>query len=99
MNPYEILGLTSSASTDEVKRAYRKLARQYHPDLHPGDEAASKKMNEINEAYDRIMNPSKYAAEDARRARADAQQQYTNAARHNTGYGTYSGAGQNGHYG
>ena len=71
MDAYKILGLDASASTDEVKKAYRKLARENHPDLHPGDEAAAKRMNEINEAYDRIMNPDKYAAEDARRAAAD----------------------------
>ena len=72
MDPYKILGLDPSASTDEVKKAYRKLARENHPDLNPGDEAAAKRMNDINEAYDRIMNPDKYAAEDARRAAADA---------------------------
>ena len=71
MDAYKILGLESTASTDEVKKAYRKLARENHPDLHPGDEAAAKRMNEINEAYDRIMNPDKYASEDARRAAAD----------------------------
>lgn len=72
MDPYKILGLEQGASIDEVKKAYRKLARENHPDLHPGDEAAAKRMNEINEAYDRITNPDKYAAEDARRAAADA---------------------------
>lgn len=72
MDPYKILGVERTASNDEVKRAYRKLARENHPDLHPGDQAAAKRMNEINEAYDRIMNPDKYAAEDARRAAADA---------------------------
>lgn len=71
MDPYKILGLDSSASAEEVKRAYRKKARENHPDLNPGDEQAAKRMNEVNEAYDRIMNPDKYAAEDARRAAAD----------------------------
>ena len=72
MDAYKILGLEPTASQDEVKKAYRKLARENHPDLHPGDAAAAKRMNEINEAYDRIMNPDKYAAEDARRAAADS---------------------------
>lgn len=72
MDPYKILGLESNASMDEVKRAYRKAARENHPDLNPGDAAAAKRMNEINEAYDRICNPDKYAAEDARRAAADS---------------------------
>ena len=72
MNPYEILGVPETASQDEVKRAYRKKARENHPDLNPGDANAAKRMNQINEAYDRIMNPDKYATEDARRAAADA---------------------------
>lgn len=72
MDPYKILGLESGASMDEVKRAYRKKARENHPDLNPGDAQAAKRMNEINEAYDRITNPDKYAAEDARRAAADS---------------------------
>ena len=59
-DPYQVLGVSRNASEDEIKRAYRKLAMQYHPDLNPGDEAAAKKMNEINEAYDRIRNPQNY---------------------------------------
>ena len=67
-SPYEVLGVSEGASQDEVKKAYRKLARKYHPDLNPGDAEAARKMVEINEAYQRIMNPSKFAREDARRA-------------------------------
>lgn len=48
---YNTLGLNKSASADEIKSAYRKLAKQYHPDLHPGDNAAAEKFKEINEAY------------------------------------------------
>lgn len=66
-NPYEILGVSRDASMDEVKKAYRKKARENHPDLNPGDTAAEERMNKINEAYDRITNPEKYAASDARK--------------------------------
>lgn len=53
-DPYEVLGVPHGASEEEVTKAYRKLAKQYHPDLNPGDEAAAQKMSEINDAYDRI---------------------------------------------
>ena len=43
-NYYEILGVSKTASADEIKSAYRKLAKQYHPDLHPGDAAAAEKI-------------------------------------------------------
>ncbi len=55
-NPYEILGLSYGATDEEVTKAYRKLVKKYHPDLHPGDEEAARKMREINEAYDQIKN-------------------------------------------
>ena len=58
-DPYKVLGVPPDASDEEVKRAYRRLAKQYHPDMNPGDEAAARKMNEINAAYDQIKNPEK----------------------------------------
>ena len=61
-DPYEVLGVSHGASEDEIKQAYRRLAKQYHPDLHPGDAACAKKMNEINEAYDLLKNPQAYQA-------------------------------------
>ena len=59
-DPYKVLGVSPDASDEEIKRAYRKLAKQYHPDLNPGDEVAAKKMQQINAAYDQIKNPEKY---------------------------------------
>ena len=58
-DPYRVLGLQPGASDDEVKRAYRQLAKKYHPDMNPGDPHAAKMMNDINAAYDQIKNPPK----------------------------------------
>lgn len=59
-DPYTVLGVSRDASEEDIKKAYRKLAKKYHPDLNPGDEEAAKKMKEINAAYDQIQNPSAY---------------------------------------
>lgn len=74
-DPYQVLGLSRSASDEEVKSAYRKLAQQYHPDLHPGDEEAARKMKEINAAYDQIKNPEAWQNAGGSAAQAQAQRQ------------------------
>ena len=56
-DPYSVLGVSPDASDEEIKAAYRALAKKYHPDLHPGDQRAAQRMNEINAAYDQIKNP------------------------------------------
>ena len=58
-DPFAVLGLNSSATEDEIKSAYRKLAKKYHPDLNPGDKAAEEKMREVNEAYTRALQIKK----------------------------------------
>ena len=58
-DPYKVLGVSPNASDEEIKKAYRRLAKQYHPDRNPGDTEAAKKMQEVNAAYEQIKNPEK----------------------------------------
>ncbi|MCX8027989.1 MAG: molecular chaperone DnaJ [Thermodesulfovibrionales bacterium] len=61
---YKILGVEKNASEDEIKKAFRRLARKYHPDLNPGDKTAEEKFKEINEAYAVLSDPKKRAEYD-----------------------------------
>ena len=60
-DPYKVLGVSRDASDEEIKRAYRRLAKKYHPDLNPGDAEAARKMQEVNAAYEQIKDPDKAA--------------------------------------
>lgn len=58
-DPFSVLGVSPSASEDEIKSAYRKLAKRYHPDINPGDKNAEAKMREVNEAYSEALRIKK----------------------------------------
>lgn len=62
---YETLGINKGAGADEIKKAYRSLAKKYHPDMNPGDKDAEQKFKEINEAYGILSDPDKKAKYDA----------------------------------
>src|SRR5437762_8648786 len=83
---YEILGVGKSASADEIKKAYRKVAMQHHPDRNPGDKAAEEKFKEAAEAYEILSDADKKAQYD----------RYGHAGVSNNGRGGgYSGGGMN----
>ena len=61
---YEVLELQKGASEEEIKKAYRRLAKKYHPDLNPGNKEAEEKMKEVNAAYEILSDPEKKARYD-----------------------------------
>ena len=76
-DPYAVLGVNRDADAETIRQAYRRLAKQYHPDLNPGDAYAARRMNEINEAYDLLKNPEALHQQQAR-------QQYRQTYRQNS---------------
>lgn len=89
---YEVLGLKKGATAEEIKKAYRKLARKYHPDVNPGDKDSERKFKEIGEAYDVLGDPKKKETYD-RFGHAGFDQQY------GPGPGAGYGAGAGGYGG
>ena len=85
-DPYKVLGVEPGASDEEIKKAYRRLAKKYHPDLNPGDEVAARKMKEVNAAYERIKNPEKYQSSQSGNAGYGGYNQYDPF-----GWGSYGG--------
>ena len=61
---YEVLGVDKNADQDAIKKAYRTLAKKYHPDMNPGDKNAEEKFKEVNEAYAVLSDPDKKAKYD-----------------------------------
>ena len=70
-DPYKVLRVSPDASDEEIKRAYRNLAKKYHPDLNPGDQEAARKMQRINAAYEQIKNPEAFRQSQQQRGHGD----------------------------
>ena len=94
-NPYTVLGVTETATDEEIRAAYRRLAKKYHPDLNPNDSFAAAKMNDVNVAYDQIKTAEKRAAY---RASEHAQNTYYQSGYQSGPWQTYYRTGQ-GYYG
>ncbi|MBO5266872.1 MAG: molecular chaperone DnaJ [Ruminiclostridium sp.] len=89
---YEVLGISKGATDDEIKKAYRKMAKQYHPDLHPDDPEAAEKFKEVNEANDVLSDPQKRQRYD-QFGHAGVDPSYGAGAGGMGGFGGFSGEG------
>ncbi len=74
-DPYQLLGVSKTASDDEIRKAYRSLAKKHHPDVNPGDEAAETRFKEITAAYNLLSDKNLRAAYDSGQVDASGQQQ------------------------
>lgn len=88
-DPYEVLGIPQTATDDEIKAAYRKLAKKYHPDLNGGSAEAEARMKEVNEAYNILIK---------HKGTAGSQQSGYNPYGQSGSYGSYGGYGSQGSY-
>lgn len=92
-DPYEVLGVPRGASEEEVTKAYRKLARKYHPDLNPGNEEAAQKMSEINAAYNQIKNGTAGSSSYSGGSSSYGNDSYGNGSFEGSFYGGFGGFG------
>ena len=76
MNPYDVLGVSTNSTQDEIKKAYRKLAKKYHPDVNQGNKEAEKKFKEISHSFDLIGTPENRAKFDRGETTEQQQAQY-----------------------
>lgn len=90
---YKILGLDKSASQNDIKKAYRKLARKYHPDLNPNDTTAQKKFQQINEAHEVLIDPEKRKKYDKYGKDWKHSEEFERAQAQQQGQRQYSGGG------
>lgn len=92
-NPYSVLGVPETATDEEIRNAYRRLAKKYHPDLNPNDPTATQRMNDVNVAYDQIKTAEKRAAYRAEQSQSSySRQTYTDP------FQSYYRTGQQGGY-
>lgn len=91
-DPYSVLGVSKDATEQEIKKAYRQKAKLYHPDFHPDDPEAARKMNEVNEAYDMLTNPDKYKVRrEQEQYRNQQNSQSSGASGYSSSYSSSSG--------
>jgi len=95
-DPYKVLGVSPDATDEQIKQAYRALAKKYHPDRNPGDQEAAKMMQKINAAYEAIKDPNKatrnpggYGYDPFGAQRSDSGDRYEQAAYQYILYGRY----------
>src|SRR5450432_1629024 len=94
---YEILGIGKKAAADDIKKAYRKLARKHHPDLNPNDKEANKKFQQLNEANEVLSDPEKRKKYDQYGKDWQHAEQFENAKQQSGGsYRSYTDGGQDG---